>query len=351
MLKEWIRDGVLSDVLPGEMDMKARLGVGRDTLRLALKQLTDEGLLFPAVKGRQRQLRDGGNPSRARARVRSLPVILLSAHPIEERTDWLFVQGTRARLAGWKALLEHVEPAIFELHRPEKRLEQLTRANPAAAWILNKATRPVQRWFDQRGVPAVILDLPFRGVHLPFVAPDWEAAGFDAGVQLMRKGHRIIGILERQGRIPRAEAGKRGLRRAIEEQEPAGQMVVLKHDSLPASAARALESAYRLAQRPTALVLTCGAQLLTCYSWLVSQGIRIASEVSLVSLPNERWFSELHPPANCYRPDSKRMSQLIAEQIIELVNTGTVAQSSIQVPMRRVPGGTVGPAPDFESFT
>jgi hypothetical protein len=32
-LKEWISTGMLSEALPGELQLKGRLGVGRDTLR------------------------------------------------------------------------------------------------------------------------------------------------------------------------------------------------------------------------------------------------------------------------------------------------------------------------------
>ncbi|HZI34072.1 MAG TPA: GntR family transcriptional regulator, partial [Candidatus Binatia bacterium] len=55
-LKQWIADGILKDVLPGELDLKERLRVGRDTVRLALQLLTDEGWVDPSSQGRKRRI-------------------------------------------------------------------------------------------------------------------------------------------------------------------------------------------------------------------------------------------------------------------------------------------------------
>jgi len=41
---------------PGELDLKERLRVGRDTLRLALQLLVKEGWLEPSSQGRKRRV-------------------------------------------------------------------------------------------------------------------------------------------------------------------------------------------------------------------------------------------------------------------------------------------------------
>ncbi len=56
VLKDWILRGVLAGSLPGELRLKQRLCVGRDTLRLALNILEAEGWIGAAVKGKQRQV-------------------------------------------------------------------------------------------------------------------------------------------------------------------------------------------------------------------------------------------------------------------------------------------------------
>src|ERR1700750_636428 len=77
-LKVWIEEGILRGTLPGELQLKARLGVGRDTLRLALKFLEREGGTTPASQGRQRQVQIGPQSSLPEIIVPRLPVTFLS---------------------------------------------------------------------------------------------------------------------------------------------------------------------------------------------------------------------------------------------------------------------------------
>ena len=83
-LKVWIEDGILSGVLPGEMQLKNRLGVGRDTLRLALRLLENEGWTTPTSQGRQRRVQIGSHPARQKPDA-LLPVTFLSPARMVDR--------------------------------------------------------------------------------------------------------------------------------------------------------------------------------------------------------------------------------------------------------------------------
>src|SRR5256885_17034307 len=84
-LKEWISTGMLSEVLPGELQLKARLGVGRDTLRLALKLLTEEGWVEAAAKGQQRRVHAQYLGASKNAARDNLPVTFPSPHRDQDR--------------------------------------------------------------------------------------------------------------------------------------------------------------------------------------------------------------------------------------------------------------------------
>jgi DNA-binding LacI/PurR family transcriptional regulator len=344
-LKEWISAGVLRDVLPGELQLKARLGVGRDTLRLALKSLAQEGWVTSAVKGQQRHIRPDHLPVDATAATQNLPVTFISPNPIESRATLLEMEDTQLRLAEQGRALHYLAPQIFHLKHPDRHLERLIHAHPSAAWVLYLATERMQRWFEDQAVPAFIYGSPFPGITLPFVASDWGAAAFHAGVQLIRRGHRVLGIMEYSERFPGVLAEEHGLERALKTVEPEGRLLVFKDDRTPASVAKALEAAFALPTRPTGLVLTYTSQLLTCYSWLVSRGIRVPADVSLVSLTNDSWFADLHPPVCFYQPDTRLMSRSIAERVMELAETGQVIRKSLRIQLTYVPGATIGPVP------
>lgn len=364
-LKEWIRAGVLKEVLPGELRLKTRLRVGRDTLRLALRRLTQEGWVSPPAKGKRRRTQGGFPPARNRAAAEPLPVTVLSPHPIEHTVAPWEWERTQVLLAGQGRNLRFIS-----LHEPERRplarlvsisqfssrtggrrsdfggqLERLVQAHPSAAWILVSAGEALQRWFAQHCLPTFLYGAPSAGVDLPFLAPDWERAAFHAGTQLARQGHQVIGLLEGAEHQLAFLTGRRGLERALAAAEPQGRLAVFEDNGSPASVARCLESAFGRQERPTALVLSHADQLLTCYSWLASRGIQVPTEVSIISLGSDPWFRALHPPVCHYQPDFPRISHCLAERVLELAATGRVVGKSLRIRLKYIRGATLGLAP------
>jgi len=341
-LKEWISTGVFSAKLPGELRLKTRLGVGRDTLRSALKLLINEGWIASSGKGLQRRIEPGRITSQMTAWSRRLPVTFLSPHRIEHRVTLLEMADTESRLVEQGLNLRFISPDIFHLKNPDYQLEQLVETHPSSAWILFISSEAIQRWFNRRGIPTFLYEPPYPGVDLPYVASDWEGAAFHAGVQLLRQGHRTIGILEYQERRPGLLAMESGLRRALASVGAEGRLAVFKDDNSPASVARSLEAAFSRQKKPTALVLSRASQLLTCYSWLASKGIRVPADISIVSLANDSWFKDLHPAICHYQPSSALMSRNIADRVLELATTGQITRKSLRIELEYIPGATIG---------
>ncbi len=344
-LKVWIESGILRGTCPGELQLKARLGVGRDTLRQALRLLEQEGWVAPTTQGCQRRVQIGEQPIRPEPGVSRLPVTFLSPERVVDRQVLLEMEDLQMRLAKQGRELRFISPKIFHLAHPEHQLERLVRQQPSAAWILYFTGRLVQQWFDRAKVPAFVYGSPYPEVNLPFAVNDWEEGSFHAGLQLLRHGHRVIGIMENQDPGPGTLAAERGLRRALGTVGKEGKVIVLKEDRSPASVARAYELAFNLKPRPTAIVLTNSAQLLTAYSWLASKGIRTPDDISLVSIANDSCFNEFHPPACYYRCNSKVLARHIGHRVMDLVDNGHVSLRSIRVHLEYVSGATIGPPP------
>jgi DNA-binding LacI/PurR family transcriptional regulator len=344
-LKQWIASGVLKDVLPGELDLKERLRVGRDTLRLALQLLIDEGWVEPSAQGRKRRIhvqKLSGIKKRAQA---ELPVTFLSPYSVEQGQTLLELEDTQKRLAETGRELQFVSPDIFHLKDPEHQLENLVQTHPSAAWILSASNHAIQSWFAKSGLPTLIQGWPYPDITLPHVAKDWEPAGFHAGLQFIRNGHRNIGMFEYVERGVGAMLIEHGLRRAIETAGNGAKLSMFKDQRTPESIAKAYEAAFKLKDRPTAMVLTSSNHLLTSFSWLVSKGIRVPADVSLVVMPNDAWYSEFYPPLCHYKSNTKSFSHGTAERVLELVEFGRVIRKPLAVPVEFSAGSTIGPAP------
>ncbi|HEY4416546.1 MAG TPA: substrate-binding domain-containing protein [Verrucomicrobiae bacterium] len=348
-LKQWIASGVLKDVLPGELDLKERLRVGRDTLRLALQLLTDEGWVEPSVQGRKRKIhpqKHSGVKKRAKA---ELPVTFISPYASEQGQTMLELADTQKRLLELGRELQFVSPDIFHLKDPEHQLQNLVQTHPSAAWILSASSQPIQNWFAQQGLPTLIHGWPYPGINLPYVAKDWGPAGFHAGLQFIRHGHRNIGMFEYVERGVGAMLIEQGLRRAIDTAGNGAKLLMFKDDRTPESIAKMYDAAFKLKDRPTAMVLTSSNHLLTSMSWLISKGIAVPADVSLVVLPHDVWYSEFVPPLCYYKPNTNSFSHGIAERVLELVEFGRIIHKPLAVPVEFVPGATIGPVPKLKA--
>ena len=344
-LKQWVACGLLQGLLPGELELKERLRVGRDTLRLALQALVDEGWLEPPTQGRKRRIRAERVTGLQQPANAGLPVTMLSPYAVDPGQIQAEMEETRKRLAALGRDLQRVSPEIFHLQDPDHQLENLVHSHPSAAWILYGSSEPIQKWFAQRDLPALIHGWPYPGVALPYVTKDWEPAAFHAGLQFLRHGHRKIGLFEYVRRGAGAMLIASGLRRALATAGNRAELSLFPDERTPESIARAYETAFQLKDRPTAMVLTSSNHLLTSLSWLVSKGIAVPKEVSLTVLPCDTWYSEFHPPLSHYKSNTKVFAQGIAERVLELIEHGRVSRKPLVVPVEFVPGATIGPAP------
>lgn len=344
-LKRWIADGVLKDVLPGELDLKERLRVGRDTLRLALQLLADEGWVEPSAKGRRRRIHVQKVSQLNKRASGGLPVTFLSPNSVEQGQTLVEMEETQKRLVETGRELQFVSQNIFHHKNPERQFETLVQTHPSAAWVLYASTSQIQNWFAKKGLATLIHGWPYLGVNLPYVAKSWEPAGFHAGLQLIRHGHRNIGLFEYVERGAGAMLIEQGLRRALKTADNGAKLLMFKDERTPKSIALAYEAAFKLKDRPTALVLTSSSHVLTGLSWLVSKGIRVPDDVSLIVLPNDTWYAELYPPLCHYKLNTKSFAHGVAERVLELVKHGRVSHKSLAVPVEFVPGATIGPVP------
>jgi DNA-binding LacI/PurR family transcriptional regulator len=344
-LKQWIAGGVLRDVLPGELDLKQRLRVGRDTLRLALQLLIKEGWVEPSTQGRKRRIHAQKLSRLKKSAAADLPVTFLSPYRFEQGQTMLELEDAQKQLLEVGRELQFVSPDIFHLKDPERQLENLVQTHPSAAWVLSAASGPIQKWFAKQGFPVLVHGWPYPGVNLPYVARDWESAGFHAGLQFIRHGHRNIGMFEYLKRGFGAMLIEKGLRRALKTSSVGVNLLMFQDERTPESIAAAYETAFKMKERPTAMVLTSSNHLLTSYSWMVSKGIRVPDDVSIVVLPNDTWYSEFHPPLCHYKSSTKSLSQAIAERLLELVEYGRVIRKPLAVPVEFVAGATIGPPP------
>lgn len=340
-LKERIQNGLIHDVLPGEIFLKDSLGVSRETLRKALEMLCEEGWIEPAVKGRARRVKSPGK-GREAAVTDLLPVTFLVDYETWGQRRSIDMKGIENQLLLQGRELNYLQTSILRSHNPTQRLKKLVASHPSAAWIIRLGTPEVQRWFEEQGIPAMVYGDLAQGVNLPHVTFDWGAATFHAGIQLVRRGHRHIALMIPSLKSPAYPVIRKNLENALNT-VGGGLIANCLGVPSPEMVAENLEKIFLKKERPTALVLTRASSVISCYSWLLARGISVPRDLSIISLPNETWFAGFIPPICHYRPDNGRTSHAIAAQVMDLVNSGSVAHPSVSVPLEYMGGGTIEP--------
>src|SRR5260221_1557151 len=164
-LKNWIETGLLSGRLPGELQLKKRLGVGRDTLRLALQVLEREGRVTPAVQGRQRQVLGAHLPALPASPSR-LPVSFISPYSVVDRIVLLEMEDLQIHLTGQGRSLNFLSPNIFNLKNPQRKLRALVDEHPSSAWVLYHTGGSLQPCVANAGAPGFCYRSLFRGLKV-----------------------------------------------------------------------------------------------------------------------------------------------------------------------------------------
>jgi hypothetical protein len=149
-------------MLPGELRLKALLGVSRNTLRQALEGLADERWLSSTAQGKQRRVQKDrlpplqpglGPPSAGH-------VFVTFSHGGSHHSPGN--GGFADASGGARARIAIYFPQHFQSQKARMASQTVGQREPSAAWILHFVTESMQRWFEQQGIPAFLYGSPIR---------------------------------------------------------------------------------------------------------------------------------------------------------------------------------------------
>ncbi len=221
LTEEWLREAILQQRwthhLPSERQLVAQLRVGRATLRTALARLEQTGWIVRRPRSQTlivRKATASASPSRM--------LILLSPGSSGK-------QGM-ASMVGPLNLFRSILHAsseqrfrLVEIHDRRLRdpeaavglLEKSLEEHPNGVWVLLATSPEIQRFFDQRKIPAIILGHRFPGVKICAADIDINAVCWHAATKMLRAGCRHLHLLLVDKRRAGDFAAQEGLMRAV----------------------------------------------------------------------------------------------------------------------------------------
>jgi len=300
-LRNLIQKKAFEKYLPTERTLGETLDVSRPVLRRALHRLHDEGLVR-VVRGHPAQILNA--PPRKTGAVSSPRVVMLCSQPpwILGKCFLMIVNEARRKLHERGYGFEEVMDLRLQYKRPEKVLTQVVQHHAADYWILYSLTYPVLNWFQQKGIPAVVMGSTFEGIKLPSVDDDLHAITRHAVGMFLGLGHRRIACFARQfGAAGEIEA-ERGIKEACQTAPDVIFRRIL-HSGDPDQIRFQLRALFSKPSKPTAILVTNGMDALVIETYLLACQIKIPAEVSLISLSSEDFLSCITPLPAQYKID------------------------------------------------
>jgi LacI family transcriptional regulator len=203
---------------------------------------------------------------------------------------------------------------------PSARLASLIRENPSTCWVLGLCPAPVQHWFAQGPVPAIISGSAHEGVALPFFNWDHRAIGRHAAGALRTRGHRRIALLTPERRFAGDLESEAGF---VEGAAPGGTTTpptILRHDGSPEMIRRIVRSLLARDAPPTALATLHALDAVTVLTTLQQEGFRAPERMSLVSLQGDPMLEHLTPAIAHYEWRSGLLVKSLTRAILQIVN-------------------------------
>ena len=338
-LRAEILRGRWSGSMPGKHRLAAELGINNKTVEAALRQLEKTGLLLPQGAGRSRRI----NPRR-RTSSRGLRIALLLNELPHDAKSELHLAITHALTDAGHATVVGAR-SLDALGFDPKRVAKLVRETNADAWIIYGGSRDVLEWFASQPTPAFALFGHRIGVSIPAVSPDKPPAVAAATRHLIKFGHRrIVLICRKIRRLPRPGLSETVFLETLRAHDcPAGDYNLPDWEETNEGFQECLRALFRVTP-PTALIVDEVPYFVAAMQFLVSRGIRVPRDVSLVSTDDDPAFAHCNPPIACITWDSRPVLRRIL-QWADQVSRGKPDLRQTLTPAKFIPGGTVASVP------
>jgi DNA-binding LacI/PurR family transcriptional regulator len=343
LLREQILAGAWRGWLTDERRLCKTLHVSRNTVRTALQQLAQEGLI-ETVHGRGHRILSTRENRRSAEGATSVGVIVPKLYLGDRQFTSLFMDEVRSLLYDAGIEMQLYSGRQFTKRHSYKALERLIERAPHSCWLLcGGSNNGAQRWFQQRGLPTLISGVKEALVDLPAVSVDNERLGRKGAELILEAGHRRI-LLVRPG------AASDGFAHAIKDfkksrsDEPVDLSFVQPSEDSEVFH-RNLKRALSRPDRPTAIYINESSQYLQTMSFLIEAGIRVPEEVSLVCRDSESYLDYLFPEPTRFQKSPIVYGDLLVERIMKLLHNDLIEPGHTLILPELVQGCSLGPPP------
>ncbi|MDF1751510.1 MAG: substrate-binding domain-containing protein [Verrucomicrobiales bacterium] len=317
-IRQDIENSQWTDTLPGEHKLTIHYEVGRRTIRDALVELEDEGLIGKSP-GKPRQILNPGATSSGKR----LPdhVILLSPYAVDKGIS-------KSRIVFNQMVQELSKRDVHLITRridtgSEKALNrslgQLKKQFPRSVWLLHDCSESVQRWCEKQGEQALILGVKTPGSIYTSVEMDAEVVISRAVNYFGTMGHHPSNILFLMRRDP-GEINTRARELFcgnIKARAPNSQIRLLEHDDT--NLIDLLGQRLSGSHPPSGLLCWRTHDAIRAVTFLTHLGVQIPNRLSIISCGSTPTMEFIHPEITRFLSPSAEYERCFIRLLIKLI--------------------------------
>lgn len=326
VLRQGLGENRWAEGLPGERQLSAQLGVSRPTLRKALAELREDGLV---TGGQGQRLQPTGLASPdPEARAASGKVIVLSPEPlIRLPARAMFVlDELRATLSETGRNL-HIHPFAPARGQIQTALKTLLRSEPLAVFILYQQERETHRFFLENKIPCVIFGSPDPKYPLPAVDTDQRVTARHAAQHLLRKGHSAGGIalvFPSRG-LPGHMRMSEGFREAL-----GTDAMIFEVPMEPEKIPTALDRILATLERPAAFMFARSRHAACALTHFAAvRRLAVPGDVSVLCLNDDPILDYLRPRIARYQTDNKAVASTLATLVLRVASGASAGKKNV----------------------
>lgn len=337
-LKEEIRRRTWTEFLPGENALITELGIGRNTIRTALKKLEEEGWLEAQGAGRRRKIILPSDTSSHTFRV-TLLLYSTEGRSTEVISSLLF------HLVEEGYEVEVAPKSLVELGMNSDRVARMAQKIDTDAWIVVAGSRKVLDWFASQSTPTFALYGQFPKRPMAYTGPDKSPAFRAAIRRLVELGHqRIVFMMPEQ---LNKKAPSRVFTEVLNEMKRSGlktgSFTLPEWETTQDGLIRALDSLFAFTP-PTAIFFDQPREFFAGQQYLAQRGLIAPRDISLICNDENAVFQWSTPTVSCIRS----RVQPCVHRVLRWVDKASRGQQDRRGAFTKaefIEGGTIGPTP------
>lgn len=337
-LRKAIAGGAWKEYLPSERRLSMVLRVSRPTVRAALKQLAQEGLI--ATQHRKRNRIVPGLPLTVSSPSRL--VLLVTPEPLARisLTAYHALGEMRTQLAEHGFTTEIFVCRRSSVDAQRRALERFMRHTRVFFSVLLSVRKEVQQWFSDRALPCLVIGSCHPKVKLPSLDTDYRSVCRHAAGVFLARGHtRLAFLVPNLGNVGDLRSEEGFLEAVSKWRQPRQVSAVIARHSGTAQCLNArLDGLFLSLEPPTALLVARPQFAFFVMTYLLKRGLAVPGAVSLISRDHDCLFDSL---LSHYTLGEFTYAHHLSRLMLRMVNQHYLAPEPHLIFPKYAEGGTV----------